>query len=259
MASFILLIAANRCNNAISRLAAIDDFVPMQIELNVDGNDYELIINKIFQSLTDFEIFTFADYLNKSIESRDFNFLKTLKPYENQDLSSKGCFLDKDFFTVFDIFNISDKNYFDISLFPTDNKGLHLVFFASGFIESGKVNFRVFKNPHLSSVIENGFANQKIVNVFEKVIFKKYAPIEQKTVKGIKSIKRQRKPKASSFINVELIDSKWFTTLIKSDSFGVKGHFALRACGKGRSERKLVWINPYEKSGYTRTAKMLST
>lgn len=57
--------------------------------------------------------------------------------------------------------------------------------------------------------------------------------------------------------NIQIIDSKWFTTLVKSDAFKVRGHFRLQPCGEGMKDRKLIWINDFEKSGYTAPARKL--
>lgn len=56
--------------------------------------------------------------------------------------------------------------------------------------------------------------------------------------------------------NIKVIDSTWFTTLVKSDAFKVRGHFRLQPYGDGT--RKLIWINEFQKDGYTREAKILS-
>jgi hypothetical protein len=55
---------------------------------------------------------------------------------------------------------------------------------------------------------------------------------------------------------IQIIDSTWFTTLIKSDAFKVRGHFRLQPHGEGLSKRKLIWVNEFEKHGYTRIAKI---
>jgi hypothetical protein len=51
----------------------------------------------------------------------------------------------------------------------------------------------------------------------------------------------------------------WYTTLVKSDSFKVRGHFRLQPFGSTKAQRKLIWINEFMKNGYTREAKKLST
>jgi hypothetical protein len=52
-----------------------------------------------------------------------------------------------------------------------------------------------------------------------------------------------------------IITSRWNTTVIRTEGFSVKGHFAIRWSGEGRLIPKLVFIQPFEKNGYVRTAK----
>ena len=47
----------------------------------------------------------------------------------------------------------------------------------------------------------------------------------------------------------------YYTTIIRSEGFGVKGHFRMQACGRNHREHRLVYIKPFEKKGYTRRAK----
>jgi hypothetical protein len=54
------------------------------------------------------------------------------------------------------------------------------------------------------------------------------------------------------------LDSTWFTTIVRSEGFKVGGHFRMQPFGKNLSDRKLIWISPFDKNGYTRKAKILS-
>lgn len=53
-----------------------------------------------------------------------------------------------------------------------------------------------------------------------------------------------------------VLDSTWFTHLVSSGAFNVRGHFRLQPCGHGHTDRRLVWINDFQKKGYTRKAKI---
>jgi hypothetical protein len=61
---------------------------------------------------------------------------------------------------------------------------------------------------------------------------------------------------------IEVLDATWFTTFIRSEEFAVGaatgGFFRLQPCGKDNKDRKLIWISPFKKFGYTRKAKVLS-
>lgn len=54
---------------------------------------------------------------------------------------------------------------------------------------------------------------------------------------------------------VEIVDSRWFTDIVRSDGFKVRGHFRLQPCGTGLADRKLIWIADFQKEGYTSKAK----
>jgi hypothetical protein len=56
---------------------------------------------------------------------------------------------------------------------------------------------------------------------------------------------------------VEILDSTWFTTIIRSEGFRVGGHFRMEPYGPGMAQKKLIWIEPFEKTGYTRKARIL--
>lgn len=58
-------------------------------------------------------------------------------------------------------------------------------------------------------------------------------------------------------VPVNIIDSSYLTTIIHVDATSVRGHFRLQPCGKMNQDRKLIWINPYEKGSYIRTAKKI--
>lgn len=59
--------------------------------------------------------------------------------------------------------------------------------------------------------------------------------------------------------NVQILDSKWFTTLVKSDAFKVRGHFRLQPKKKdGEWTKEFIWINEFTKEGYTAPARKLA-
>jgi hypothetical protein len=53
---------------------------------------------------------------------------------------------------------------------------------------------------------------------------------------------------------ITLVNSKWNTTVIRTESFGVRGHFRVQPCGKGRSNYEIIFIQPFAKTGYRRAA-----
>lgn len=98
-----------------------------------------------------------------------------------------------------------------------------------------------------------------IADILTMVLFFKYCEVETKVVKGNKKDNHIGvKYVNETTTDVEILDSTWFTTLVKSDGFHVRGHFRFQPCGQGMSDRKLIWISDYDKEGYTRQAKILT-
>ncbi len=91
-------------------------------------------------------------------------------------------------------------------------------------------------------------------------LFKNYARMETKLLPAGK----KTKDISGKYINdtnsdVIVLDSRWFTTLVKSDGFKVRGHFRLQPKKvAGSWTRELIWIDEFEKSGYTAPARMLN-
>lgn len=93
------------------------------------------------------------------------------------------------------------------------------------------------------------------------LLFKNYAELETKTIekgKERKAVLNKEKYVTELDIPIKIIDSTWFTTLIKSDAFKVSGHFRLQPYGEGMKQRRLIWIEEYIKGGIVRPAKMLT-
>jgi len=90
--------------------------------------------------------------------------------------------------------------------------------------------------------------------------FIKYADIEVKLLPPNKKVKDFNcKYVNDTSSNIQILNSTWFTTLIKSDSFKVRGHFRLQPKKKdGEWTKELIWINEYEKTGYISEAKKSS-
>jgi hypothetical protein len=97
--------------------------------------------------------------------------------------------------------------------------------------------------------------------VSEIMLFKTfltYAEVENKIVNA----KRREHHLGVKYVNetnqkVNVLDSTYFTTISRTEGFGVKGHFRLQPYGPGLTQKRLQWIADYQKSGYTRKAKVL--
>lgn len=75
--------------------------------------------------------------------------------------------------------------------------------------------------------------------------------------KGRNNGKAKNKGKITntSEYKVYVVDSSWNKLIIRTEGFAVMGHFRLQPCGVGYADRKLIWINAFEKHGYKRQPK----
>jgi len=101
-------------------------------------------------------------------------------------------------------------------------------------------------------------AGVQIKMVLCLLLFIKYCPVETKVVaKGRKVSHAHEEYLNKTKLPIEILDSTWFTTIVRSEGFSVGGHFRLQPFGTGRMERRLIWIEGYEKKGYVRKAGVL--
>jgi len=90
-------------------------------------------------------------------------------------------------------------------------------------------------------------------------LFKQYAEVETKFIASGKRVKDiNTKYVNDSRIDLTFLNSKWFTNLVKSDAFKVRGHFRLQPYKneKGQLFKKIIWIEDFMKEGYTSPAKI---
>jgi hypothetical protein len=96
--------------------------------------------------------------------------------------------------------------------------------------------------------------------IIHLLAFIKYCPVE---IKELLPNSRDRgincKYVNETDSNIKVYDSTWFTTLVKSDAFKVRGHFRLQPKKKdGEWTKELIWINEFQKEGYTASARKLN-
>lgn len=120
-------------------------------------------------------------------------------------------------------------------------------------------------NYGLMDIVWNGFVNEGrdsswwIANLMMFKTFLKYAEVEIKVINplkkgdhiGVKYVNDTKVP-------IKILDSTYFTTISRTEGFGVRGHFRFQPCGEGLKNRRLQWISAYQKNGYTKVAKILN-
>jgi len=79
--------------------------------------------------------------------------------------------------------------------------------------------------------------------------------IEQRIIKpNQKDRSNGQKHYNESKSDITILDCRWFTELVRDTPFHVRGHLRWQVHGEGRTKRKLIWIDEFEKNGYTRKA-----
>lgn len=118
----------------------------------------------------------------------------------------------------------------------------------------------IFPVGAVSQAEVSKFLQYKIDLAIQFEVFLQYAETE---TKYLKPHHKDIDGVACKYVNklpipISIIDSTWFTNLVKSDAFKVRGHFRLQPFGHGMKNRKLIWISEFQKTGYKRDAKILS-
>lgn len=105
-------------------------------------------------------------------------------------------------------------------------------------------------------------AKTPILDILGLILFMKYCDLEIKLVApGKKTAHAKDKYVNDTSHPIAILDSTWFTTIVRSEGFMVGeetgGFFRMQHFGATGSQKKLIWIAPYQKYGYTRKAKIL--
>ena len=209
------------------------------------------IINNIFETKN---IFYLCDTVRKYINDDTFNLGSKMEELLKCDLTDSGVILRKDEVTiVYNLVSREGKIGFQVYHLGGDNILLSM---HTGVLDGLNMDFQdIYCELNFVKKIPS---NVVVGSLMTDVIFKRFAPIE--TVIINKETNRRTKLNKEKYVNevkqdITVIDSNWFTTIIRSKGFGVKGHFGLRACGKNHQDRRVVWIDSYKKNGYIRKAK----
>lgn len=114
---------------------------------------------------------------------------------------------------------------------------------------------------YLNDMSEYDEINAALILGIAILIVKKFGEVEtimaaSKTRRKIPEAENGVLMNATPFM-IRFIDSSWLRTIVRTEGFMVRGHFRLQAVGVGWCERKLIYISPFEKFGYTRRAKKL--
>lgn len=122
--------------------------------------------------------------------------------------------------------------------------------------------FSIWRSRHLQFNSDVDYKKAAYTSLFLAIyinLFKKYASVETKILQPNQKIKLDNgiKHKNETKLPITYLDSKWFTNLVKSDAFKVRGHFRLQPkIMNGEWTKELIWISDFMKKGYTSHAKI---
>lgn len=218
-------------------------------------------IKFIFESMSDLFsnniIKVSSNFLDNSLNSREKLNKLILEDCENVDLQFNGTL-------------ILNKFLYSYSISVTKGALSNCVFefFPNGGIRNVVLNDKIVfaslvdndSALKLNSAEGDNYGYFLTLIIMSILYFKKYASVEV--------IESKAKSKTNQFgckylnetdLDIEYLDSKWFTTLVNSNGFKVRGFFRLQPKKKdGEWTKELIWIDEFEKKGYNRQAKILS-
>ena len=115
-------------------------------------------------------------------------------------------------------------------------------------IKSGKLHFPVTER--------NEDFHNEMMEFVKLLIFTELTELETVELGPSQSVgtRKQGKWLNQTNKNVKIVDSSWNKILIKGQKFSVTGHIRLQPCGPGLKFRKPIYIDDFEKTGYTRNA-----
>lgn len=178
---------------------------------------------------------------------------------DTSDFEVKGCYLYGDFVYMIDYEVKKGEEEHEISFYMFDKDGIPLAY----FIDSDR--YKIHQHGWISSCfnVENtpssilGWIYGQVAKVVVFRMFKTYAEVETKILPPNSKIKDIKcKYVNDTKFQLTYLDSKWFTNLVKSDGFNVRGHFRLQPKKKdGKWTKELIWIDDFKKTGYTARAR----
>lgn len=157
---------------------------------------------------------------------------------------------------------INDNHFYRVMISQEEIFGLNV---RKTLMENGQFYFTYdsFKiipseNRVVYPVNQSNYLEDKYFSEFLKLlIFTQYSELDETIINPKQSAgtKKQGKYLNESNKPFILVDSAWNKIIVRKEGFGVVGHLRWQPTGKGRSERKLIYIREFIKNGYVREAK----
>lgn len=166
---------------------------------------------------------------------------------QNEDMRLSGTYIISGL-----VYFVSYINKNEYSLLITTNDGI-IVSLLSSSQEGGYYSFNNSSSP------APRFGHNSLFALIIIEMFKKFAAVETKLIQPGQRVRALYDNHVNDTkLPILHLDSKWFTTIVKSEGFNVRGHFRLQPYGEGLKERKLIWVEEFKKTGYTSPARKLT-
>jgi len=175
------------------------------------------------------------------------------------DLIVSGTFIHSESVYFFSHTIKKDLSYDETVLFAFNRNGVPYAFHES--VEHER--FAWVSNFYTDKVDRKDGVEFFIAKIIMKLalfyMFKRYATVETKYIAPNSKVRKDLKVyKNDTNLGITYLTSKWFTNLVRSEGFLVRGHFRLQPKKvNGEWTKELIWIEGFKKSGYTSKAQIL--
>ena len=205
--------------------------------------------------------FVTKPFLNsvKKAQPKLFELWGEIVTKDTSDFDISSTFIIGDWVYMIDYHIKKGSENNELSFYVFDKKGIPLIMYVDSH------NFKIYQTAWVSKIFSTGIENDKIfaliMNELHTCIivemFREFSQVESKFLEKNKRIKDINcKYLNQTDFDITYLDSKWFTNLINSNEFSVRGHFRLQPKKmNGKWTKDLIWINEFKKSGYNLTAK----
>lgn len=242
-----------------------------QLKTFVYEEDYKLILNNDFekqqQILKDvLSIKTKVTNISKKfIDTVKFSFDK-INEIINKDINDfEDIFINESFiidgFLIHTIQQFSKTTY-NIKTVVLEKEGYIIATYEKKGWKENPFIWETKSHPYIFEINNTRYniAVYFSIITLHAFYFKKYASVEIVESKAKSKIFFAGcKYLNETDLDIEYLDSKWFTTLVNSQGFKVRGFFRLQPKKKnGEWTKELIWIDEFEKQGYNRQAKILN-
>lgn len=184
------------------------------------------------------------------------------------DIKFSGTFIidDKVFFIDFEMKEGEDEMIKSLCVFHKN--GAPLMFYESGYLDGSHFGWvsKYYEqseqfNPQGGEDYSLAWFNKHFLNLATLHMFINYANVDTIEVcRAKKVLFNKQKYFNQTNSNITILDSTWFTNIVRSEGFSVSGHFRLQPKKiNGQWTKELIWINEFQKTGYTIKAKKITS